>query len=105
MLTDPTHDTRALPALAIEAADASIPARRWVLHHLDDLLGELEQANLEDAGEASSITCAKLSRDGLSHPEAYTIPELIEIVFETQRRFLRPASGVGPPAPGGAGRA
>lgn len=105
MLTDPTHATRALPALAIEAADASTPARRWVLRHLDDLLGELEQANLEGAGGASPVTCDKLSSDGLSHPEAYTIPELIEIVFQTQRRFLRPPSGAGRPAPWGARRA
>ena len=105
MLTDPTHDTRALPVLAIEAADASTSARRWVLRHLDDLLGELEQANLEGARTASSATCDKLSNDGLTHPEAYSIAELIEIVFQTQRRFLRPASGIGPPAPWGAGRA
>ncbi|MBO0688100.1 MAG: hypothetical protein J2P40_00800 [Candidatus Dormibacteraeota bacterium] len=105
VLTDPTHATRALPALAIEAADASTPARRWVLRHLDDLLGELEQANLEGAGGASPVTCDKLSSDGLSHPEAYTIPELIEIVFQTQRRFLRPPSGAGRPAPWGARRA
>lgn len=99
MLTDPTPDTRALPALAIEPVDASTPARRWVLRHLDELLSELEQANLEGAGEPSSLTCDRLSSDGLTDPESYTIPELIEIVFRTQRRFLRPASGIGPPSP------
>ena len=105
MLTDPTHDTRALPTLAVEPADATTRARRWVLRHLDELLGELEQANLEGARRAFPITCDKLSSDGLTHPETYTIAELIEVVFETQRRFLRPASGIGPPAPWGAGRA
>ena len=105
MLTDSTHDTRVLPALTIEAADASNSARRWVLRHLDELLGELEQANLDGVGGAFRVTCDKLSSDGLTHPERYTIAELIEIVFQTQRRFLRPTSGIGPPAPWGAGRA
>jgi hypothetical protein len=105
LLTDTAHPTRVPPTLTIEPADATTGARRRVLGHLDELLGELEQANLDGARRAFPATRGKLLRAGLAHPERYAIAELIEIVFETQRRFLRPMSGIGSPAPWGAGRA
>jgi hypothetical protein len=105
LLTDTAEDIRLLPTLTIEAVDASTAARRSVLRHLDSLLGELEEANLDGTCRPLPVTCHKLSSAGLAGPEGYTIGELIEIVFQTQRRFLRPTSGIGPPAPWGAGRA
>lgn len=63
--------------------------RRTALRRLDDLLEKLERANLADLAEPPPSVMRELIEAGLPDPLSYTIPQLIEIVFKTQRPLMR----------------
>ena len=79
-----------LPMLALQPEEmGSKESRRRTLHQLDDLLEALEQASLADQLDAPETVAHKLSQRGLPEPRAYTVPQLIEIVFKTQAVLMR----------------
>ncbi|MGH7776750.1 MAG: hypothetical protein ACREPI_06195 [Candidatus Dormibacterales bacterium] len=68
--------------------------RRAALRSTDDLLEILEVLNLKDARQAPRAVLEALARLGVPDPGGHTIAELISIVLDRQRRYLR-AGGAG----------
>src|SRR6266404_4131188 len=64
-------------------------SRRRLLSRLDHLLDELELANLAELPSPPVGVVRQLAAHGLPNPVRYTIPELIEIVFNSQRPLMR----------------
>ena len=92
-----------LPLLALQPEEmGSKESRRRTMHQLDDLLEVLEQANLADLLEPPDTVVVELSRRGLPTPRAYTVPQLIEIVFKTQAVLMRANRSAHEPEPAGA---
>ena len=69
--------------------------RRAALRLTDDILEELEQLNLEDAAGVPEPLTEALRRIGVEDPRRHTLPQLISIVLDKQRRYLR-GGGAGP---------
>jgi hypothetical protein len=59
------------------------------LSRLDYLLEQLERANLAELPNPPSGVVRELIEGGLSNPMTYTIPQLIEIVFNSQEHLMR----------------
>ena len=78
-------------------------SRRATLRWLDGLLENLERANLNEARHPPDGTLRALVEGGLQQPLAYTIPELITIVFEAQNRLMAVNRKDGAAADGGEG--
>jgi hypothetical protein len=87
------------PVLELGAATLeSKEGRREALSRLDHILEQLERANLADLRRPPSRLVRALAERGLSDPRAYTIPQLLEIVFSSQERLMRAnrnARGIG----------
>ncbi len=64
-------------------------SRREALSRLDYLLEQLERANLAELPNPPSGVVRELIGGGLSNPMTYTIPHLIEIVFNSQELLMR----------------
>jgi hypothetical protein len=79
-----------LPSLALaDAGLESKESRRQVLSRLDRLLEQLELANLAELPNPPVGLVRQLTAHGLANPVRYTISELIEIVFNSQRPLMR----------------
>jgi hypothetical protein len=78
-----------LPELQIDPGDGSTYSRRLVLTHLDSLLDQLETANLRNEAGVPPTVVSELRDLGLPNPEAYSLPDLLAIVFQAQRPLLR----------------
>jgi hypothetical protein len=72
-----------------EGALGSKEGRREALSRLDHILEQLERANLADLRRPPSRLVRALTQRGLSDARAYTIPQLLEIVFSSQERLMR----------------
>jgi hypothetical protein len=72
-----------------EAVLESKEGRREALSRLDHILEQLERANLADLRKPPSRLVRALADRGLSDARAYTIPQLLEIVFSSQERLMR----------------
>ena len=96
-----SNDERLEGPIEAEEADCRLPAiplapaqtrtrenRRATLRWLDGLLESLERANLNDCRHPSDGTLRALVEGGLQEPLAYTIPQLITIVFDAQHRLM-----------------
>jgi hypothetical protein len=78
-----------LPTLELAPAQTRTrESRRAALRWLDGLLENLERANLNECRHPSDGTLRALVEGGLEEPLAYTIPELISIVFDAQHRLM-----------------
>ena len=78
-----------LPSLALSAGLESKESRRRVLSRLDHLLDQLELANLAEQPSPPRGVVRHMAENGLPDAVRYTIPELIEIVFNSQRPLMR----------------
>lgn len=78
-----------LPSLALSAGLESKESRRRVLSRLDHLLDQLELANLAEQPRPPRGVVRQMAEHGLPDAVRYTIPELIEIVFNSQRPLMR----------------
>jgi hypothetical protein len=79
-----------LPSLAVAAAGLeSKESRREVLSRLDRLLEQLELANLAELSGPPVGLVRQLRAQGLPNPVRYTISELMEIIFNSQRPLMR----------------
>lgn len=107
-MTQPQHglaadeplDAVSLPALVLPYPDGSRRSRRRALARLDTLLDLLETANLQSASSPPPEAVREFRELGLSDPEAYSLPELLAIVFQAQAAFLHPRrvhTGSAPP--------
>lgn len=79
-----------LPALALPPPDGSRASRRRALARLDALLDLLETANLRSACSPPREAVREFQELGLNDPEAYSLSELLAIVFQAQSVFLHP---------------
>ena len=92
-----------LPMLALQPEEmGSKESRRRTLHQLDDLLEALEQASLADQLDAPETVAHQLFQRGLPAPLAYTVPQLIDIVFKTQAVLMGANRSAHEPDPAGA---
>jgi hypothetical protein len=79
-----------LPSLGLGAGGRETKeSRRKALSRLDYLLEQLERANLGERRSPPSGVVRELIEGGLSNPMTYTIPQLMEIVFNSQERLMR----------------
>jgi hypothetical protein len=78
-----------LPSLALSTGLESKESRRRLLSRLDHLLDQLELANLAEQPHPPRGVVRQMAEHGLPDAVRYTIPELIEIVFNSQRPLLR----------------
>ena len=65
------------------------PDRRRRLAELDGLLGELERLNLANRTEVPQDLAIRLEKFGIRSAARKRPPQLIEVVFDLQRPFLR----------------
>ena len=72
-----------------ESTLESREGRRQALSRLDHILEQLERATLADLRIPPSRLVRALADRGLSDAKAYTIPQLLEIVFSSQERLMR----------------
>jgi hypothetical protein len=85
-----TSDSDAqLPSLALSTGLESKESRRRVLSRLDHLLDQLELANLAELPSPPHGVVSQMAEHGLPDAVRYTIPELIEIIFNSQRPLMR----------------
>ena len=78
-----------LPALDLGSVRAEDKVERMVaMGWLDDLLERLERTNLAELKHPPSSVIGDLVQAGLRNPFAYTVPQLIEIVFNTQAPLM-----------------
>ncbi len=78
-----------LPALdmgprGVDDKPGRVAAMRW----LDDLLERLERTNLAELRHPPSSVIRDLVQAGLRNPFAFSVPQLIEIVFNTQEPLM-----------------
>jgi hypothetical protein len=73
------------PAARLETKES----RRKALSRLDYLLEQLERANLAELRNPPSGVVRELIEGGLSNAMTNTIPQLIEIVFNSQELLMR----------------
>ena len=85
-----TLDVRfTLPSLQLIGVDVGDgDGRRQALRRLDTLLDRLERVHLAELEELPEGLVDELAESGLSQPDSFTVPELIEIVFNTQRPLM-----------------
>ena len=62
---------------------------RLRLRRLDGLLGQLEELNLRDAVRVSRSIATALESEGVDNPQAFSITDLIDRVFDIQEPLLR----------------
>jgi hypothetical protein len=72
-----------------KAAMESKEGRREALSRLDHMLEQLERANLAERRRPPSRLIRALTDGGLSDARAYSISQLLDIVFSTQERLMR----------------
>jgi hypothetical protein len=78
-----------LPSLSLSTGLESKESRRRVLSRLDHLLDQLELANLAELPSPPHGVVRQMVEHGLPDAVRYSIPELIEIVFNSQRPLMR----------------
>lgn len=79
-----------LPALELGTVDLdSKTSRKEFMAELDDLLEWLERTNLNDLRHPPWGVVRRLIEAGLPNPLSYSVPQLIEIVFNTQWPIMR----------------
>jgi len=80
----------ALPTLDLgEVGAQTKERRRETLSRLDQLLEELELANLAELSAPPRRVVRALAEHGLPDARSYTIPELIEIVLNSQGPLMK----------------
>jgi hypothetical protein len=62
--------------------------RRSRLRRLDDLLEALEVLNLNDTTLLPPVVGERLVELGIENPEGRSLPDLIELVWKEQEKFL-----------------
>lgn len=62
---------------------------RLRLRRLDHLLDQLEELNLRDALHVSPSVATALEHEGVENPDAVSITDLIDQVFDIQEPLLR----------------
>jgi hypothetical protein len=87
---DTAEATFRAPVLELNrAAMESKEGRREALSRLDHMLEQLEMANLAERRRPPSRLIRALTDGGLSDARAYSISQLLDIVFSTQERLMR----------------
>jgi hypothetical protein len=79
-----------LPDVRVESFRHDGPRVR--LQRLDSLLGQLEELNLRDEVHVSPLVARALEDEGVRNPDAASIPDLIDRIFDIQEPLLRSLS-------------
>ncbi len=78
------------PRLEVRAIDLdSKVSRKQALGQLDDLLEALERTNLNERRHPPPEVVRRLIEAGLPNPLSFSVPYLIEIIFNSQWPIMR----------------